>query len=156
MRGVLPGLYLHMQSGCTEAVAACVRGDLCARGRVWRYRAFMCAVMRARRGRLRGRLTHPQVLSLYRECLRVARTKAPDMQADILRIASQEFREHKTLAKSDIECAPRRPEPRPLRSAAARCATFACVSERNAQSSAPLPLFAAPMRCARPCFLLAV
>jgi hypothetical protein len=44
-----------------------------------------------------------QVLSLYRECLRVARTKAPAMQADIRRIAGQEFREHKTLAKSDIE-----------------------------------------------------
>ena len=50
-----------------------------------------------------GRPTLPQVLSLYRECLRVARTKAPDMQADIRRIAGQEFREHKTLAKSDIE-----------------------------------------------------
>ena len=44
-----------------------------------------------------------QVLSLYRECLRVARTKSPAMQTDIRRIAGQEFREHKTLAKSDIE-----------------------------------------------------
>ena len=57
--------------------------------------------------------THPQVLSLYRECLRVARTKAPDMQADIRRIAGQEFREHKTLAKSDIEYARPTPTPQP-------------------------------------------
>jgi hypothetical protein len=45
-----------------------------------------------------------QVLSLYLDCLQVARTKAPaTLQADIRRIAGQEFGENKTLAKSDIE-----------------------------------------------------
>merc|ERR1712216_235211 len=44
-----------------------------------------------------------QVLALYRECLRVARTKAPALQADIKRIAGQEFREHKGVARTDIE-----------------------------------------------------
>ena len=47
--------------------------------------------------------TRAQVLGLYRECLRVARTKSPDMRADIRRIAGQEFRENKAVAKSDIE-----------------------------------------------------
>jgi hypothetical protein len=44
-----------------------------------------------------------QVLGLYRDCLRVARTKTPDLQADIQRISRQEFREHIDVSKSDIE-----------------------------------------------------
>lgn len=51
----------------------------------------------------RRRRLHSQVLALYRECLRVARTKAPALQADIKRIAGQEFREHKGVARTDIE-----------------------------------------------------
>ena len=44
-----------------------------------------------------------QVLGLYRECLRVARTKSPDMRSDIRKIAGHEFRANKDIAKSDIE-----------------------------------------------------
>ena len=50
-----------------------------------------------------GVVVERQVLGLYRECLRVARTKSGDMEGDIRRIAGQEFRQHKHLAKTDIE-----------------------------------------------------
>jgi hypothetical protein len=65
-------------SGCTCTVTLCARGS--------------------------ARMPAHQVLSLYLDCLQVARTKAPaTLQADIRRIAGQEFGENKTLAKSDIE-----------------------------------------------------
>jgi hypothetical protein len=91
-----PYTILRVVAPTYDAVCrpACVRDGRCACERV-------CKVTLCARGG--ARMPAHQVLSLYRDCLRVARTKSPAMQTDIRRIAGQEFREHKTLAKSDIE-----------------------------------------------------
>mmetsp|Transcript_44226 Transcript_44226/g.105328 ORF Transcript_44226/g.105328 Transcript_44226/m.105328 type:complete len:90 (-) Transcript_44226:90-359(-) len=44
-----------------------------------------------------------QVLGLFREALRVARTKDPSVQVDIVATARMEFKKGKELAKTDYE-----------------------------------------------------
>mmetsp|Transcript_38502 Transcript_38502/g.60072 ORF Transcript_38502/g.60072 Transcript_38502/m.60072 type:complete len:85 (+) Transcript_38502:76-330(+) len=44
-----------------------------------------------------------QVLGLFREALRLARTKDASMKEQITQIAREEFKKHQKLPKSDVE-----------------------------------------------------